>query len=298
MIPIADMIAIVAIFYNYYNLYSKKMKTNKILIIAILIATILTGCKTQQRRPKPDKDTTLRISICELTQKTYDAQPQFSTMNISKMTMSLNYGGMQFTFRSSIRIATDSILSISIQPALGIEMYRAEFTPKGFIVYDKLNRCYSENSYEYIKLSWGLDVDYKAIEALFSHKIFTPTTTNPDEICKDFRIKHMADTTSIVSNTPIGKYTQQFDIDINNYRLTMSGLQYENQLVMAITYGMLKTFDKILFPETVQLQTTMTKTDVSATLNIEKIRFNEPLNISPISTTRYKKVGFMDLLKK
>jgi hypothetical protein len=108
----------------------------------------------------------------------------------------------------------------------------------------------------------------------------------------------MADTTSIVSNTPIGKYTQQFDIDLNNYRLTMSGLQYENQLVMAITYSALKSFDKILFPETVHLQTTMTETNVSATLNIEKIKFNEPLNISPINTSRYSKVGFMELLKK
>lgn len=274
------------------------MKTNKFIIAIILIITtiLLASCKTQQRPAQ--HSASQRISICELTQQSCNAQPQFSTMNISKMTMSVNYGGIQFTFRSSIRIATDSILSISIQPALGIEMFRAEFTPKGFIVYDKLNRRYSENSYEYIKLSWGLDIDYKAIEALFSHRLFIPKSTNPDEICKDFRIEYLADTTSIVSNTPIGKYTQQFDIDINNYRLTMSGLQYENQLVMAITYGMLKTFDKILFPETVQLQTTMTKTDVSATLNIEKIRFNEPLNISPISTTRYQKVGFMDLLKK
>ena len=271
------------------------MKTNKIIIIAILIATILAGCKTQQTKQQRISQ---RVSVCELTQKSYDAQPQFSTMNISKMSMSLNYGNTQFTFRSAVRIATDSILSISIQPALGIEMFRAEFTPSGFKVYDKMNRRYSENSYEYIKLSWGLDVDYKAIEALFSHRIFIPQSTDPNEICKDFRIEHMADTTSIVSNTPIGKYTQQFDIDMNNYRLTMSGLQYENQLVMAITYGLLKSFDKILFPETVCLQTTMTETNVSATLNIEKIKFNEALIISPINTSRYKKVGFMDLLKK
>ena len=275
------------------------MKTNKILIITILIASILAGCKTQQRKQKHDQDkTTQRISICDLTQKAYTAQPHFATINNSKMSMSLNYGQMTFTVKSSIRIATDSLLSISIQPALGIEMFRAEFTPSGFKVYDKMNRRYSENSYEYIKLSWGLDIDYKAIEALFSHRIFIPQSTDPNEICKDFRIEHMADTTSIVSNTPIGKYTQQFDIDMNNYRLTMSGLQYENQLVMAITYGLLKSFDKILFPETVYLQTTMTETNVSATLNIEKIKFNEPLIISPINTSRYKKVGFMDLLKK
>ena len=275
------------------------MKTNKILIILILIASILAGCKTQQRKQRPDQHRIApRISVCDLTQKSYDAQPSFSTMNISKMSMSINYGQMTFTVKSSIRIATDTLLSISIQPALGIEMFRAEFTPSGFKVYDKMNRRYSENSYEYIKLSWGLDVDYKAIEALFSHRLFIPQSTDPNEICKDFHIEYLADTTSIVSNTPIGKYTQQFDLDMNNYRLTMSGLRYEDQLVMAITYGTLKSFDKTLFPETVYLQTTMTETNVSATLNIEKIKFNEPLYISPINTTRYKKVGFMDILKK
>ena len=275
------------------------MKINKILIITILIASILAGCKTQQHKQKPDQQRIApRISICDITQKTYTAQPHFTTMNISKMSMSINYGQMTFTVKSSIRIATDSLLSISIQPALGIEMFRAEFTPSGFKVYDKMNRRYSENSYEYIKLSWGLDVDYKAIEALFSHSIFIPQSTDPNEICKDFRIEYLADTTSIVSNTPIGKYTQHFDIDMNNYRLTMSGLRYENQLVTAITYGVLKSFDKVLFPENVYLQTTMTETNVSYTLNIEKIKFNEPLNISTINTSRYKKVGFMDLLKK
>ena len=275
------------------------MKTNKILIILILIASILAGCKTQQRKQRPDQHRIApRVSVCDLTQKSYEAQPYFTTMNISKMSMSINYGQMTFTVKSSIRIATDSLLSISIQPALGIEMFRAEFTPSGFKVYDKMNRRYSENSYEYIKLSWRLDVDYKAIEALFSHRIFIPQSTNPNEICKDFRIEYLADTTAIVSNTPIGKYTQQFDIDMNNYRLTMSGLRYEDQLVMAITYGALKSFDKTLFPETVYLQTTMTETNVSATLNIEKVKFNEPLYTSPINTSRYKKVGFMDLIKK
>ena len=275
------------------------MKTNKILIILILIASILAGCKTQQRKQRPDQHRIApRISVCDLAQKSYEAQPYFTTMNISKMSMSINYGQMTFTVKSSIRIATDSLLSISMQPALGIEMFRAEFTPSGFKVYDKMNRRYSENSYEYIKLSWGLDVDYKAIEALFSHRIFISQSTDPNEICKDFRIEYLADTTAIVSNTPIGKYTQQFDIDMNNYRLTMSGLRYEDQLVMAITYGALKSFDKTLFPETVYLQTTMTETNVSATLNIEKVKFNEPLYTSPINTSRYKKVGFMDLIKK
>ena len=274
------------------------MKINKIIFSIITIATlILSGCKTRQISHKPSHEPQ-RIDICELTQKAYDAQPQFATMNISKLTMSVNYDGINFTFKSSIRIATDSIVSISIQPALGIEMFRAEFTPEYFIVYDKLNRRYSQNSYEYIKLSWGIDVNYKAVEALFSHQIFTPQSTNPQEICKDFQINHFADTTSIVSTTPMGKFTQQFDIDVNNNRLTMTGVRHENDLVIAITYGALKAFDKILFPQDVYLQTTMTEANVAASLNIEKIKFNEPYSTSSLNISRYKKVGLMDLLKK
>ena len=85
---------------------------------------------------------------------------------------------------------------------------------------------------------------------------------------------------------------------MNNYRLTMSGLRYNNQLVTAITYSALKSFDKILFPETINVQTTMTQTDVSATFSVEKMKFNEPITISAINTSRYKKVGLMELLKK
>ena len=274
------------------------MKNNKTILFIILIATLVVGCKTQKTTHKPQTHTAPQIDICDITKKTYDAQPQFTTMNISKMSMSINYGEYSFSFKASLRIETNKIISISIQPALGIEMFRIEFTPTHFTIYDKLNRRYSKNDYEYIKLKWGVNVDYQAIEALFSHKIFTPETTNPTEICKSFKIENISEIASIVSNVNIGKYTQQFDINMNNNRLSMSGLQYEKQLVLAITYENLKYFGKILFPELVRLRTTMTDKNMSAILNIEKIEFNEPLSISPINTKRYSKVGLTELLKK
>ena len=66
------------------------MKTNKILIIAILIATILAGCKTRQITQQPTQEQQ-QINICELTQKVHNAQPQFATMNISKLNISIDY---------------------------------------------------------------------------------------------------------------------------------------------------------------------------------------------------------------
>lgn len=272
-------------------------KPIKSLLFLVIIITIFASCKTQQATRKPSTEQK-GINVCELVQKSYDAQPQFTTMNISKMSMSVNYGDMVFSCKSSIRIATDSIISISIQPALGIEMFRAEFTPQHFTIYNKLKRQYSQNSYEYIKLKWGIDVNYKAIEALFSHQLFTPTTIHPAEICKNFEIKHYADTTTIQSTKPIGKYTQIFDISTINNRLTMTGLNYEQLLVLAITYSSLKEFDKITFPQEVKVQTTMIQPTSSAILNIEKVKFNDPLTISPINISRYTKVGLIDIIKQ
>ena len=156
------------------------MKTNKILIILILIASILAGCKTQQRKQRPDQHRIApRVSVCDLTQKSCTAQPNFTTMNISKMSMSINYGQMTFTVKSSIRIATDSLLSISIQPALGIEMFRAEFTPSGFKVYDKMNRRYTSIAYNWSGKEISPQPTYKLLQDIVTSPLTrTKKTSN------------------------------------------------------------------------------------------------------------------------
>lgn len=271
----------------------KNYATRLPLIAVTLIVLMLSGCKTKQKTV--DIKHRNAITAAEIVSNTIASQPSFSTMNISKMTMAISYGQYAFTFRGSIRVAQDSLVSISIQPLLGIEMYRLEFRPEGFAVYDKMNRRYSQNSYNYLYLKSGINVSFDAVEALFSHHIFTPQSVEPKVLANAFDIQNLADTTQLVGKQSVASFRQRFDISPLN-RIALTGLDNSQQDVLSITYGKLKKFDGIQFPETIALATSLFPTPVNATLYLEKITYNEPILTAPVNLSRYTKTSFTDII--
>lgn len=264
------------------------------VMVSIIVAAMFSGCKTKQKAVLPPAANP-KITAEEMVNHAIDAQPTFKTMNISKMTMLINYGQYSFTFRGSLRVATDSLVSISIQPALGIEMFRIEFQPSGFAVYDKMNRRYSQNSYNYLFLKTGINIDYKAVEALFSHQIFTPQSVDRKVLAEAFDIRQIGDTSTIISKQSIASFAQRFDIS-SVYRLTMTGLDKDSVAVLAITYGNLSRFDGVDFPETVSLKTAMPELPIDATLYIEKVIFDDPIVTTPINLSRYTKSSLTEVI--
>lgn len=271
--------------------------TSLYLAVAIITILMAVSCKNKQRNINSTIQSRAFVTE-DIIHKASTAQPDFKTMNISKMTMLVNYGQYSFTFRGSLRIITDSVVSISIQPALGIEMFRIEFQPSGFAVYDKMNRRYSQNSYNYIYLKSGININYKSIEALFSHKLFTPTSTDTEEIKKYFEIKDLStDTLTLTCINTIAGINQRFDIT-PQYRISLTGVEKNNTPLATITYGELKRFDHIHFPKEVNLNVQLTNETIKAKLYIDKISFNEEINTAPINLTRYTKSSFTEIISK
>lgn len=272
------------------------MKRTQLYLVALISILIsLSGCKAKQKAAE-----TLRLQS-ETTAETLvgnviDAQPKFSTMNISKMVMLISYKDYSFTFRGSLRVKTDSLVSVSIQPALGIEMFRIEFQPDGFAVYDKMNRRYSQNSYNYIYLKTGINVDYKAVEALFSHHIFTPQSVDRTTLCSSFDISGQpADTTTLVSRQSVAGINQRFDISLSN-RIILTGLERNGSTLLSITYGKLSRTSGIDFPESATLTSGIPSLPVNATLQVEKMAFNQPILIAPINLSRYTKAALTEVI--
>lgn len=268
------------------------------IYIVTLSAVLLTvsSCKVRQKTvipPFQQPDVTAESVIGNAI----DAQPEFKTMTISKMAILINYKDYSFAFKGSLRIKTDSVVSLSIQPALGIEMLRVEFQPEGFAVYDKMNRRYSQNSYNYIYLKTGINVTYKAIEALFSHKIFTPQSVDRTDLCSAFAIRQTEDTTTFTleSNQTTANIRQRFDIS-QLYRITLTGIEREDIPLIFISYGKLKRTDGIEFPESVTVISEMPNLPVNASLQVDKISFNQPILISPVNVSRYTKAALTEII--
>lgn len=270
-------------------------KSYLIAAIAIIAVILTPSCKSKKNIVAPIADQP-GITPSTIVQHTIDAQPRFSTMNISKMTFAIQYGQYSFTFKGSIRVATDSLVSISIQPALGIEMYRIEFQNTGFAIYDKMNRRYSQSSYNYLALKTGINIDYHTVQSLFSHHLFTAQSSDPDTLKSLFDIQAIADTSIIKYNIPNSPYTHSFAI-APDYRIVQTAINNEIITIATITFDKRQRFDGISFPTNIALNSTIAPLTLKATLFIDKITFNQPLSTTPINISRYTKTSPTDILK-
>jgi hypothetical protein len=129
---------------------------------------MLSSCKTKQITTTSSELSVVDYTVAQVQQQ----QPQFSYLNISKMDIVANYGTQQLSFRATVKAVTDSLLVFSVQPLLGVEMFRLEFTPTSFRIIDKWNRKYTDNTYDFLRYSLGVDVNFNVIQALFFNQLF------------------------------------------------------------------------------------------------------------------------------
>ncbi len=64
-------------------------------------------------------------------------------------------GGRRMNVTAALRMRTDSVVMLSIIPFLGIEMFTLELYPDRWMLYDRVNRTYYTESYEYFALKMG-----------------------------------------------------------------------------------------------------------------------------------------------
>ena len=74
----------------------------------------------------------------------------------------------------TLRIKRGEVIQMSITPFLGIEVGRAEISPEGVLVIDRVNKRYVQVSFEQLKGLANVNLDYHILEALFLNEIFLP----------------------------------------------------------------------------------------------------------------------------
>ena len=93
----------------------------------------------------------------------------------AKMSLSLDLEGKGVTKVSgTLRIKKGEVIQMSIAPLLGIEVARAEISPNGFLVIDRMNKRYVEVSFAEVKALAKADLDFHTLQALFLNELFLP----------------------------------------------------------------------------------------------------------------------------
>ena len=93
----------------------------------------------------------------------------------AKMSLTLDLGRKGETKVSgTLRIKKGEVVQLSIAPLLGIEVARAEISPNGILVIDRMNKRYVEVSFAEVKALAKADLDFHTLQALFLNELFLP----------------------------------------------------------------------------------------------------------------------------
>jgi len=263
------------------------MKKINILFFVTLIV-FFTACKSKQS--VVPQMTTGKTKNTELIQKVRLNEPQFSTANVSKMSLYLNLDGRTFNVSASCKIRTDSAMHISIQPALGIEMFKLEITPDSILAFDKINKRLYATDFKLFETKFGLTVNYFDLQSLISNRLFTVGSAEFSE--DKCTIEALDDLLSkiIYKND---KITQTTEIN-NQLRIQKTELKSNtSDYVMAVDYSEFSPIDGIVFPQKIKLKALSKKHAMNCDFSISRVVFNNRIGFSSIDPARYEtELGF------
>lgn len=269
------------------------METRIIRLTGILVVVlmIMAGCKSGKTI---GDETTLSHDERKILEQAIAAQPSFNSIDIKKMSMTLNItGSNSLSSPATCRIIRDSVVHISVQPFFGIEMAVAQFTNTRFVVLDKMRKVAYTGDYSLFNERFGIALNYKAIEALITNQLFVIDSQNaaltrlkPQQ--KDGKAFLTHSTNNVRLQFQLNPENRIRNVDItttnSNQRFTA---EYEN----------FTNIDQLAFPfqYKVNLSTASRKVDVA--VGITRMTVDEQLSIPEISLQGYR-IGIIDQLLK
>ena len=244
---------------------------------------MLQGCAVQRQtmiQSKADKKKQITI------QHIVDAQPDFQSAEVGKMRFTLNYAERQITANGSLKFIKDSLLAVSLQPVMGIELFRAEITPSHLTIVDKMNRRYALFTFSELSEYVGIPVTFSRIQALAMQHVFAFS----EDINRQQSACTLADTEEqhSLSFADSGiSYT--FLFDAVNYVLRETHLTPDKMDASAsVIYRNEELTNDILFPTVVEISYMQPNHKATLVMTMLRRQFNKDVNLSPLNLKNYK----------
>lgn len=270
------------------------MKTNRQNILLCLMAILsLSACK------KGSDITVSRPSSAyeEARYKTLvDNQLQFDNFQ-SKVSIRYNDGQKNMSVNGTLKLIKDQQLQISIQPFLGIELFRAEFSTDSVKVVDRINKQYVAEDISVYMHSLPVDVRFETLQALFMNYLFVPG--NEVLQLENFSLftwkgESNQDLMARVRNQNLFDLT--FYINPENYLKQTMLSNKANTHQVEWNYSAFMPLGNSFFPTNTQLVYRGGSKVLSAEIVYSKPEINKSINMQFAISPSYKRLQLPDLI--
>lgn len=263
----------------------------------IFIAGLLIASCSSTKGLKKNQLTIGNLTADEYVKAVIDQAPDWKAVT-AKMQLTLTRSAQDIQVSGSLKMKRGEVIQLSIAPVLGIEVARAEITPDGVLVIDRLHKKYVRVPFSEIKERLNADLDYHAFQSLFLNEIFVPgksKLTAQDVNAFDTRLEAE---NAVLEVNSAKRFAYQFKTTINEGLLKQTHVGLVNSPYgLKWQYGNFKPLDKKQFPTTMFVAVEGANKSMTAQFNFTRLTTNEDWEANTQLSDRYEKMEIDDVLK-
>ena len=271
---------------------------NKIQLLAVTLLVVGTlffnGCKSTKQGAISKEENKARTDYFE---RLHTTAFRYETLE-ARVQVILNLPNKHVKSRAQLKLVKDEALQLSIQPFLGIEMFRLELTLDSIVVIDRINKRYVAESLAALQGTLPIDFNFYNLQSLFTNQLFLPgeSEITPKQY-KQFVFSEV-NNEAILKVSDRSKLNYVFHTDVNQ-KLTQTKLSDNSgRFQLLWDYTNFENVDGQLFPNVMQLNALKNNASVGEiTLNYSRIELNKPIQLKSNIPSKYRQITFAEILK-
>ena len=259
-------------------------------------ACLMASCSSSRMSKKS-------LMVGDMTAKEYvaaviDSTPSWNSLS-GKVSVLLRHDTKKvLKFSGTLRLKRDEAIQLSVAPFLGIEVARAEITPEGVLILDRVHKRYVEVGFDELRYLLNVDVNFNALQSLFLNELFIPgkkalsgrdasrfhVTQAGADICLEVRNSRRFDYQFLTSPT---------DGSLKESRIGVSQTPY----ALRWNYSDFTKLEERLFPRKMKVSVDGVKKYTALSLDFSRLSVDGKWKLHTEIPSKYQRVELTDLLK-
>lgn len=221
----------------------------------------------------------------------------FNTLS-ARMNVNLKTSKQELASRVDLKMIKDSVFQLSIQPFLGIEIFRLELTPDSVKVLDRMNKQYVAENYEDLRGQTPIEFNFYNLQALFIDRLFLPghATISPKQYHR-FKLKQEGSLAEIKVKDSMG-LLYRFIADGEGKLLSTDISAASNRYALQWEYADFRLVNDHPFPMRMNIEVFEGgRAAGGGDIHFSRVQTNVPLNMDFSIPSKYKRITFAKVMK-
>ena len=256
---------------------------------------LLAGCRSSKQPVTGTGQGSMSREAC--FERLEEQMFQFETLS-ARLNVELRLPEKELSSRVELKLVRDSALQLSVQPFLGIELFRMELTTDSVKILDRMNKRYLAENYAKLQGETPIEFNFYNLQALFVNRLFLPGEQAVTKAAHRRFQWEAAGSDALLETQDRMDLRYQFRVDPEGKLLATHVQDANGQQGLFWEYTDFRVFQKQLFPHQMVCELVSKGTSQGTIqLNYARMQLNGPLTMSFEIPAKYTRVTFAQIVK-